>query len=172
MVTYLRFHPLAFFWLSVAFLVITGDVWTRRRRLPKHPYPESTRWRYQVEEPGPAPVPLAAGAQVATGPAGQQADSAGAPAYVGSAFAGAVPGAAAAGTIDRGLLDDGRLHNGRLDGRMLDPERLDAERLDPGPLEDARPYVGQTDGHREPSRRSRSGPLDSTEPMPQLSDRQ
>jgi hypothetical protein len=42
--TYLGFHPLAAFWLSLAFLVVAGGLWTRRRPAPSHPYPESTRW--------------------------------------------------------------------------------------------------------------------------------
>lgn len=58
--SYLEFHPLAVFWLSVAFLVVAGGLWTRRRRAPAHPYPESTRWRGSDEEPEQAPVPAGA----------------------------------------------------------------------------------------------------------------
>jgi hypothetical protein len=56
--TYLEFHPLAVFWLSLAFLVLVGCVWTRRRKAPSHPYPESTRWRGLAAEPEHVPVPL------------------------------------------------------------------------------------------------------------------
>jgi hypothetical protein len=40
---YLEFHPLAILWLSIVALVIVGGLWSRRRRLPSHPYPAS--WR-------------------------------------------------------------------------------------------------------------------------------
>jgi parallel beta-helix repeat protein len=43
--SYLRFHPLAALWLSIAILVLAGAAWSHRRRLPPHPYPASTRWR-------------------------------------------------------------------------------------------------------------------------------
>jgi hypothetical protein len=43
--TYLRYHPLAQLWLSIAILVCVAGVWVRRRRPSPHPYPESTRWR-------------------------------------------------------------------------------------------------------------------------------
>jgi len=47
--TYLQFHPLAAMWLGILILVIVAWVWSRRRRLPSHPYPASTRWRGEVE---------------------------------------------------------------------------------------------------------------------------
>jgi hypothetical protein len=104
--TYLEFHPLAVFWLSLAFLVLVGCVWTRRRKAPSHPYPESTRWRGMAAEPGPAPVPLEVftcapdglvpvGAQVEI-VAGSHAGLAPASAEVGPALAGTQVGWAAA----------------------------------------------------------------------------
>jgi len=57
--SYLLFHPLAALWLSILVLVILCYLWSRRRRLPPHPYPASTRWRPVTEtaaalsEPGP-----------------------------------------------------------------------------------------------------------------------
>jgi hypothetical protein len=67
--TYLEFHPLAVFWLSVAFLVLTGCLWTRRRRASTHPYPESTHWEAFDEEPEPVPVPIGASVGAQAGPA-------------------------------------------------------------------------------------------------------
>lgn len=46
--SYLLFHPLAALWLSIAILVLAGAAWSRRRRLPPHPYPASTRWRGSI----------------------------------------------------------------------------------------------------------------------------
>lgn len=65
--SYLRFHPLAMTWLSIAILVLAGAAWSHRRRLPPHPYEASTRWRGEAlsatpTEPAPAPVPALAGA--------------------------------------------------------------------------------------------------------------
>ncbi|MBO0824295.1 MAG: right-handed parallel beta-helix repeat-containing protein [Actinobacteria bacterium] len=57
--SYLRFHPLALMWLSIALLVTAGGLWVRRRRAPSHPYPESTRWRAPAAAAEPVPVPLA-----------------------------------------------------------------------------------------------------------------
>jgi hypothetical protein len=48
--TYLQFHPLAMLWLSILAVVILAFVWSRRRRLPPHPYPASTRWRGMAHE--------------------------------------------------------------------------------------------------------------------------
>lgn len=48
--SYLEFHPLAILWLSIIFLVTAGALWSRRRRLPPHPYPHSTRWTGRPEE--------------------------------------------------------------------------------------------------------------------------
>ena len=66
--SYLRFHPLAAVWLSIAILLLAA--WTRarrRRRRPVHPYPASTRWRgdtadAMATDPARAPVPTLAGA--------------------------------------------------------------------------------------------------------------
>jgi len=43
--SYLIFHPLAMLWLSILILVLGGEIWSRTRRMPPHPYPASTRWR-------------------------------------------------------------------------------------------------------------------------------
>jgi hypothetical protein len=43
--SYLLFHPLAMLWLSILALVIGGEIWSRLRRMPVHPYPASTHWR-------------------------------------------------------------------------------------------------------------------------------
>ena len=43
--SYLRFHPLSMVWLSLFSLVLIGALWSRHRRLPPHPYPQSTRGR-------------------------------------------------------------------------------------------------------------------------------
>jgi parallel beta helix pectate lyase-like protein len=43
--SYLAFHPLAALWLSVAILLVAAWAWSRRRRLPPHPYETTTRWR-------------------------------------------------------------------------------------------------------------------------------
>ena len=53
--SYLIFHPLAMLWLSILILVIGGEIWSRMRRMPPHPYPVSTHWR-----PEPEPAPAAA----------------------------------------------------------------------------------------------------------------
>lgn len=42
--TYLQFHPLAAMWVAILLLVLLAWVWSRMRRLPSHPYPNSTRW--------------------------------------------------------------------------------------------------------------------------------
>ena len=43
--SYLQFHPLAALWLSILVLVLACYLWSRRRRMPPHPYPASTHWR-------------------------------------------------------------------------------------------------------------------------------
>jgi hypothetical protein len=43
--SYLAFHPLALLWLSIVVLVLLCYLWSRRKRLPTHPYPASTHWR-------------------------------------------------------------------------------------------------------------------------------
>jgi hypothetical protein len=49
--SYLLFHPLTIFWLSISFLIISGALWSRRRRLPPHPYYQSTRWVDPEKDP-------------------------------------------------------------------------------------------------------------------------
>jgi hypothetical protein len=71
--TYLQFHPLAAMWLGILILVLVVWVWSRRRSLPSHPYPASTRWRGDAVpaetaaavsqfEPAPAGPPATAAA--------------------------------------------------------------------------------------------------------------
>lgn len=58
--SYLIFHPLAALWLSISVLVIICYLWSRRRRLPPHPYPASTHWRPATAgelAPDPKPDP-------------------------------------------------------------------------------------------------------------------
>jgi hypothetical protein len=57
--SYLIFHPLALLWLSILILVIFGELWSRIRRMPPHPYPASTHWN------STASPPTAAGAATA-----------------------------------------------------------------------------------------------------------
>jgi hypothetical protein len=97
--TYLQFHPLAVFWLSLAFLVLVGCVWTRQRKAPSHPYPESTRWRGLAAEPEPVPVPLDVSADAPDGlvPVGAQVETV-AGSYMGVTPAGTEVGPALAGT--------------------------------------------------------------------------
>jgi hypothetical protein len=107
--TYLQFHPLAVFWLSIAFLVLVGCVWTRRRKAPSHPYPESTRWRGRAAEPEPLPVPLDVFANAPDGlvPVGAQVETA-ADSHVGLTPAGIEVGPALAGTqVGLAAADDG-----------------------------------------------------------------
>lgn len=59
--SYLIFHPLALLWLSILVLVIFGEVWSRLRRMPPHPYPASTHWRSDTGPPAAAATALLAG---------------------------------------------------------------------------------------------------------------
>jgi hypothetical protein len=64
--SYLIFHPLALLWLSILALVIFGEIWSRIRRMPPHPYPASTHWRGAVSPPiAAAAAPAAASAPLA-----------------------------------------------------------------------------------------------------------
>jgi hypothetical protein len=58
--SYLIFHPLALLWLSILVLVIFGEIWSRTRRMPPHPYPVSTHWRGAVSPPAAAAAVLVA----------------------------------------------------------------------------------------------------------------
>jgi Right handed beta helix region len=49
--TYLLFHPLALLWLSIVVLVLLCYLWSRRKKLPPHPYPASTHWRPDGQGP-------------------------------------------------------------------------------------------------------------------------
>jgi hypothetical protein len=51
--TYLQFHPLAAMWLGILVTVL-AFAFTRTRRRPAHPYPDSTHWRGEVEAAEPA----------------------------------------------------------------------------------------------------------------------
>ncbi|HLK01626.1 MAG TPA: right-handed parallel beta-helix repeat-containing protein [Streptosporangiaceae bacterium] len=68
--SYLRFHPLAALWLSIVVLVVLAAVWSRRKRLPAHPYAASTHWRDGLRTEMP-PVPDAAAKARASKPAPQ-----------------------------------------------------------------------------------------------------
>lgn len=62
-VNYLRYHPLAAMWTGILILVLLAWVWSRRRRLPAHPYPASTRWTADAPTHAwaePTPVAVAA----------------------------------------------------------------------------------------------------------------
>ena len=66
---YLIFHPLAMLWLSILVLVIGGEIWSRTRRMPPHPYPASTHWRAEpVAAAGSADAHWRPGPIPATGP--------------------------------------------------------------------------------------------------------
>jgi hypothetical protein len=64
--SYLLFHPLALLWLSILAVVLLGELWSRSRRMPPHPYPASTRWR--ATPPPPAAAPAARGPAGGPGP--------------------------------------------------------------------------------------------------------
>ncbi len=49
---YLLFHPLALLWLSIVVLVLLCYLWSRRKKLPPHPYPASTHWQPDGNGPG------------------------------------------------------------------------------------------------------------------------
>jgi Right handed beta helix region len=71
---YLIFHPLALLWLSIVVLVLLCYLWSRRKKLPPHPYPASTHWRSDTEGPSLASVSTngatAAAAHTAPSPVG------------------------------------------------------------------------------------------------------
>ncbi len=54
-ISYLAFHPLAALWLSIVALVLLCYLWSRRKRLPSHPYPHSTHWRPELAQIGAQP---------------------------------------------------------------------------------------------------------------------
>ena len=57
--SWLIFHPLAVLWLSILLLVILGEIWSRLRRMPPHPYPASTHWRGADSPPAATAAPAA-----------------------------------------------------------------------------------------------------------------
>ena len=62
---YLAFHPLAASWLGILLLIVIGPLWSRRKRVPAHPYAASTTW-----QPGQADRPAEReAAQAAAAPA-------------------------------------------------------------------------------------------------------
>jgi len=63
--SWLVFHPLALLWLSILLLVILGEIWSRLRRMPPHPYPASTHWRGADSPPADAAAMAAAAALLA-----------------------------------------------------------------------------------------------------------
>jgi Right handed beta helix region len=60
--SWLVFHPLALLWLSILLLVILGEIWSRLRRMPPHPYPASTHWRGADSPPAAAAAAATAAA--------------------------------------------------------------------------------------------------------------
>ncbi len=116
--SYLEFHPLALLWLSIGFVVVAGGLWTRRRRAPSHPYPESTRWTGSVDDRGPAPVGVAAAPAAASGAA--QAGPAWSPGH------DAWPDEAA--PYRRGAFEPALPEVARRNGAWLDASRPDAAR--------------------------------------------
>jgi hypothetical protein len=156
--TYLKFHPLAVLWLSIAFLVIVGGLWTHRRKAAPHPYPESTRWIDPTDEPAElAPVLVGAAAAVASPPWSRDHDHRpdGAASHHPEHFEPARPATP--------LLDSRPLNDAPLDIAPLDNPRLATARLT-----DARPYAGDPDRQRRTSRHGRSEPTDSTRPLPRV----
>ncbi len=67
--SWLVFHPLALLWLSILLLVILGEIWSRLRRMPPHPYPASTHWRGADSPPAAAAVLLAGFGERVSAPA-------------------------------------------------------------------------------------------------------
>jgi hypothetical protein len=63
--SWLIFHPLALLWLSILLLVILGEIWSRLRRMPPHPYPASTHWRGADSSPAATAAAAATPAPVA-----------------------------------------------------------------------------------------------------------
>jgi hypothetical protein len=100
--SYLEFHPLAVLWLSIAFLVLVGGLWTRRRKPSPHPYPQSTRW-IPAAEAAPAVVGAAAGGP-GSGPWREE--------YDGWPLGG---GRLGAGRVDAGRYEDARPYAGHTD---------------------------------------------------------
>lgn len=78
-ISYLAFHPLAALWLSIVALVLLCYLWSRRKRLPPHPYPVSTRWRPESDplqsrppaQSRPAPAATVSTEHARTGGPGQ-----------------------------------------------------------------------------------------------------
>jgi Right handed beta helix region len=140
--TYLEFHPLAVFWLSVASLVIFGGLWTRRREAPSHPYPESTRWTGELPPARHAPVAVGSSAGAHPGPSWPEDDRA---------------------WLDGEITDHGEMVDlGLLDGPVHVDRRLARLRL-----EDARRH-GRAEGHRPVSRPGPGPARDWTGPLPRL----
>jgi len=77
---YLLFHPLAASWLGILLVVLLGAAFSRRRRLPPHPYPITTRWRHEPAQPAQPELAYAS-------PSARQA-----PVIAGSAANGRPPG--------------------------------------------------------------------------------
>jgi hypothetical protein len=64
-VSYLEFHPLAALWFGILVLIVLAAAWSFRRKLPRHPYPASTRWGQSF--PGAAKSTLAPAPRPALG---------------------------------------------------------------------------------------------------------
>jgi hypothetical protein len=147
--TYLEFHPLAILWLSIVFLVTVGALWTRRRRLSAHPYPESTRWTGPEDDPGrDAPVLVAA---ARGGPDGQSW----------------------AGDHDAWLEDTvpqgrGLIGPAMPDGRV--PHDRTLARVVPD-VSDVVPDIREADGGPQMSLHDRAGLIGATSPLARVDDR-
>jgi hypothetical protein len=152
--TYLEFHPLALLWLSIAFLVIAGGLWTRRRKAAPHPYPESTRWIGPADEPAPVLAGASADAQAGLSSRPDRDDRLnGAAAYRREPLGPVLP-------------DPAQLDVTRLGSRNLDDVRLNAAMTNAGRLEEVGPRVGHPDGHRQNPLHGHQDPMDSTRPLP------
>ena len=142
-ITYLEFHPLAVFWLSLAFLVSVGCVLTRWRKAPWHPYPESTRWTGELPPAMHAPVPVGTSAAAQPGSPWPEDHAA---------------------WLDGEMSDRGEMVElGLVDGPVHFDRRLARLRL-----EDTRLH-GRAAGGRRPASRPGHGPSrDWTGPLPRL----
>jgi hypothetical protein len=178
--TYLEYHPLAVFWLSVAFLVITGGLWTRRRAAPVHPYTESTHWRGFDERPEPEPEPVSGPVAVSAGaPVGSVAAPAGAPVASVAPSADAPAGAPVASVTASAGAPIAPVAQVEPVASVASVAARPEAWLSHGPapidrwlaqlgLDDARADGQELDGHRGPSWHSRGEPIDVTGPLPSI----
>jgi hypothetical protein len=172
--TYLEFHPLAVLWLSIAFLVLVGGLWTRRRKPAPHPYPESTRWTGPADEPAPVLVGASVGAQSGLHSRRDYDDRLNGgdtnhhaplePALPASML----PDSAGLDVVrqSRRNLDDARLNGALRNPALRNPALPNGERL-----EEIGPHVGHPDVRWQSSLHARPEPIDSTRPIPRAGER-